>query len=200
MKLRLTNKGPCAVHTRRNAGGRPDVAVRDPACDRHPVDLWALARRPRPSMLVCRRALPVEDARARKQRRAGAHRHDVLQARIGLPDVRDRVQQSGRLRSRANAARDDEHVELLWWVLERVRWHDGLREIRIGSIVCGVERLLRQVDQYQDESFVVQLTLVDTGSSVEAMIARLIPCDPETMLRMSRGPKTSSAWKDGKTT
>jgi len=41
--------------------------------------------------------------------------------------------------------------------------------------------------------------LVDTGSRVVEMMDKLREVDIESELRMSRGPKTSSAWKPGKT-
>jgi hypothetical protein len=159
-----------AIHPRRDARRRPDIAIDSPSCDGLPDHFRTLWNRPRPGALVRRRVFPVKDSCTGEERRAGADRNDVLELRVLLLDVCDEIVVHESL-GQASATRHDEHVEILRRVLECVGRLDRGPEVRAdaddlwlsgdgfqsGGDKRQVELVVRKRERFEDSERTVDI-------------------------------------------
>ena len=105
-----------------------------------PLDLGILPRNPPEQRLIRRRPLALQHARVGRDLAPLADGDEILELRIRARDILDLGLQSLHplvpVRRHAAAARgDNEHLEALWGVVERVRRHNGRSEGRVGLLV-----------------------------------------------------------------
>lgn len=119
--------------------GAPDVPVHDPAGRRNPLNIRSHGNDRVPCGLVGRCPLAVENASARSDSGAGASSQQVLDARVRSADEVD--DRSDVVMPCARTARHQQHVNVAWRVVERVRGVHGKREARVLGVQAFVRRL-----------------------------------------------------------
>jgi hypothetical protein len=139
-------------------------------------------------VLVSRRVLPVEDTGTSEEGGTGADGDDILEARVDVLDVRNCIVQ---VRStRAWSAGDDKNVQVLRWVLERMRREERLAEVRASLTVLSANACSRT--KYPLTVFDIAVNgRVVMADLLEAMRAKLSGCDHEISFQNSSGAKIS---------
>lgn len=124
----IRNPGKRDIDPGADTRGCPDIAVSYPSRAMDPFHLWAQGCRGLPRQLVRRRAPTIQDAAPGSETGPRAHGDEILKRGEPSPDEVDGLGYGWRLRARALATWDEQHVEG-GCCREGVGGHDGRSEL-----------------------------------------------------------------------